>query len=82
VIKVVRLSWLGHLFRMQEQNPCRKFHLHKPEGAGRVGRPTVMWLNSAVEDLTTMGIKNWRRESQHRDQWRVIVKQAKVHNGL
>jgi hypothetical protein len=32
VIKVGWLRWLGHLFRMQEQNPCRKLTLHKPEG--------------------------------------------------
>jgi hypothetical protein len=37
VIKVGRLRWLGHLFRMQEQNPCRKLTPHKPEGARRVG---------------------------------------------
>jgi hypothetical protein len=32
VFQVGRLRWLGHLSRMQEQNPCRKLTLHKPEG--------------------------------------------------
>jgi hypothetical protein len=32
VIREGQLSWLEHLFRMQEQNPCRKLTLHKPEG--------------------------------------------------
>jgi hypothetical protein len=27
VTKVGRLRWLGHLFRMHEQNPCRKLTL-------------------------------------------------------
>jgi hypothetical protein len=35
VFKVGRLrslKWFGHLLRTQEQNPCRKLTLHKPEG--------------------------------------------------
>jgi hypothetical protein len=51
VIKVRRLKWLGHLFRMQKQNPCRKLTLHKPEGTRRVGRPAVRWLDSVEADL-------------------------------
>lgn len=37
-----------------------------------------MWLNS-VEDLKVMGIRNWKRKSEDRDQRKVIVEQAKVH---
>jgi hypothetical protein len=82
VIKVGRLRWMGHLFRMQEQNPCRKLTLHKPEAARRVGRPAIRWLDSAEEDLKRMDVRNWRRKSQDRDQWRAIVKEAEVHRGL
>jgi hypothetical protein len=32
VFKSGRLRWLGHLFIIQEQNPCRKLTLHKPKG--------------------------------------------------
>jgi len=32
VIKIRRLRWLGHVFRMQELDPCRKLTLLKPEG--------------------------------------------------
>jgi hypothetical protein len=39
------------------------------------------WLDS-VEDLKAMGCRNWRRKSRDRDQWRVIVKSVKIHNGL
>jgi hypothetical protein len=83
VIKVLvgRLRWLGQLFRMQEQNPCRKLTLCKPEGTRRVSRSAIRWLQS-VEDLKTMGVRNWRRKSHDRDQWRAIVKDYKVHHGL
>jgi hypothetical protein len=32
VMKVGPLRWIGHLFRMQEQNLFRKLTLHKQEG--------------------------------------------------
>jgi hypothetical protein len=67
---------------MQEQNPCRKLALHKPEGTRQVGRSAVGWLDSFGEDLQTMGVRDWRPKSQDRDQWRAIVKEAKVKHGL
>jgi hypothetical protein len=51
------------------------------EGTRRVGRPAVWWLDS-VEDLKTTGVRNWRRKALDRDQWRAIVKEAKVLHGL
>jgi hypothetical protein len=82
VIKSGRLRWLGHLYRMQEQSPCRKLTVHRPEGTGRVGRPAIGWLDSIEEDLKIMGIRNWKRRTQDRDQWRAIVEEAKFHCGL
>jgi hypothetical protein len=46
IIKYGRLRWLGYLFIIQEQNPCRKLNLNKPEGTRRVGRPAVRRLGS------------------------------------
>jgi hypothetical protein len=40
-IKIGRLIWLGHLFRMKEQNPCRKLTVRKLEGTRRVGSKKV-----------------------------------------
>jgi hypothetical protein len=82
VVKVGRLRWLGHPFRMQKQNSCRKLTIHKPEGTRRVDRPAIRCLDSLEDDWKKMDIRNWRRKSQDRDQWRTIVKEAKVHFGL
>ena len=59
-----------------------KLIFHKPEGSGRVGRPGARGLDSEVEGLRTMGVRNWRRKPQDRHQWRAIVEEAKVHGGL
>jgi hypothetical protein len=73
---------LGHLFRMQELDPCRKLTVYKPEGTRRVGKPRARWLESVETDLRKTGVKNWRRQAQGREQWRAILKGAKVHRGL
>jgi hypothetical protein len=49
IIKVGRLRFLGQLFRMQEQHPCRKWTLRKPGGTRRVDRPGITWLDSVEE---------------------------------
>ena len=62
MIKVVTLKRLGHLFRMQEMDPCRKLTLLKPESTRHVGKPESRWLESVGEDLKNMGMKTWRRK--------------------
>jgi hypothetical protein len=79
VIKPGRLRWMGHLFRLQEQNPCGKLILCKPEGTRQVGIPAIRWLDSIEEDLKIMGIRNWRQKTQDQDQWRAVVEEAKIH---
>ena len=41
VMKTGRMRWLGHLFRMQELDPCRKLTVLKPEGTRRLGKPKL-----------------------------------------
>jgi hypothetical protein len=82
VIKIGRLRWVGHLFRMQELDPCRKLTLYKPEDTRRVRKPRARWLESVETDLKKMGVKNWRHKTQDQEHWRIILKEAKVHQGL
>jgi hypothetical protein len=42
------------------------------------GRPKIRWL----DDLQEMGIEEWRRKAQGRDQWRQIAQEAKAQVGL
>jgi hypothetical protein len=82
VIKIVRLRWLGHLFTMQEPDPCRKLTLYKPEGTRCVGKSRARSLESAETHLGQMGVNNLRRKAQDRERWRTILKEAMVHQGL
>ena len=49
VVKIGRLKWLGHLFRMQELHPFRKLTRLKPEGSRRVGKPKLSRLSHLRE---------------------------------
>jgi hypothetical protein len=69
VIKIGRLRWLGHLFRMHELDPCRKLILYKPEGTRCVGKPRGWCLESLETDLKMMGVKNWRHKTQDQEHW-------------
>ena len=62
VIKIGRLRWLGHFFRMQGLEPCRKLTVLKAEGTRRAGKPKLRWTESAEEDLKKTGGRNWRHE--------------------
>ena len=66
LIKGQRISWLGHLERMEEDRMPKKIFTQELEGTRRRGRPS----------------KGQRELVIDRDKWRGIVRQAKAHSGL
>jgi len=40
-IKLIKLRCAGHIIRKQDNLPCKKITLDKPEGRRRVGRPNL-----------------------------------------
>jgi hypothetical protein len=80
-IKIGRLKWLGQLLRMQELDPCRKLTVLKTEGFRGVGKPKLKWLESVEGELKNF-LSNWRRESQDREQWRRVLEEATLNQGL
>jgi hypothetical protein len=57
VVKIGRMMWLGHLFRMQELDPCRKLTVLKSDGKRRVGKRKLRWLGSVEEDVKNVGLR-------------------------
>jgi hypothetical protein len=54
----------------------------KMEGTRKRERPRKRWIDDVEEDLKIMGIRNWHAVAKDRQEWRKIVFEAKVHNGL
>jgi hypothetical protein len=48
----------------------------------RKGRPRMRWLEEVENDLKRMKVKGWKEKMKNREQWRLVVKEAKAHPGL
>jgi hypothetical protein len=61
-IKGKKISWLGHLERMEEDRMPKKTFTQKLEGTRRRERPRKGWREEAeVErDLQVLGVSRWR----------------------
>jgi hypothetical protein len=45
------------------------------------GRPRMRWLEEVENNLKRMKVKGWREKMGNREQWRLVVKEAKAHQG-
>jgi hypothetical protein len=96
-IKGQRISWLGHLERMEEDRVHKKIFTQELEGTRRRGRPSRGWKEEVERDLQVVGVRRWRelvtdREKwkdivwrelvTDREKWKDIVRQAKANSGL
>ena len=81
-IKGQRISWLGHLERMEEDRMPKKIFTQDLEGTSRRGRPRKIWKAEGARDLQVMGVRRWRELVADRKKWKDIVRQAKAHSGL
>ena len=81
-IKEQRISWLGHLERMEEDRMPKKIFTQELEGTRRRERPRKRWKEEAERDLQVLGVRRWRELVANRKKWKDIVRQAKAHSGL
>jgi len=58
-IKGQRISWLGHLERMEEDRMPKKIFIQELEGPRR-GRPRKRWKEEVERDLQVLGVRRWR----------------------
>ena len=77
-----RISWLGHLERMEEDRMPKKIFTEELEGTRRSGRPRKGWKEEVERDLQVLGVRRWRKLVADRKKWKDIVRQAKAHSGL
>jgi len=45
---------------MQDNLPCKKITLDKPEGRRRVGSPNLRWMDGVMRDAERLGVRNWK----------------------
>jgi hypothetical protein len=81
-IKGQKISWLGHLERMEEYRMPKKIFTQERQGSRRRGRPRKGWKEEVERDLQLLGVRRWRELVTDREKWKDIVRQAKAHFGL
>jgi len=81
-IKGQRVSWLGHLERMEEDRMAKKIFTQELEGMRRRGRPRKRWEEEVERDLQVLGVRRWRELVAGRKKWKDIVREAKTYSGL
>jgi hypothetical protein len=81
-IKGQRVSWLGHLERVEENRMLKMIFTQELEGTRRRGRPRKRCEEEVERDLQVLGVRRWRELATDRKKWRDIVRQAKAHSGL
>jgi len=81
-IKWQRISWLGHLERMEGGRMPKKIFTEELEGTRRRGRPRKRLKEEVERDLQVLGVRRWREFVADRKKWKDIVRQAKAHSRL
>ena len=81
-IKGQRISWLGHLERMEEEWMPKKIFTQELEETIRRGRPRKRWKEEVERDLQVLGVRRWRELVADRKKWKDIVRQSKAYSGL
>ena len=59
-IKGQRISWLGHLERMEENRMPQKIITQELEGTRRRGRHRKGWREAVERNLQVLGVRGWR----------------------
>jgi hypothetical protein len=66
-IKGQRISWLGHLERMEDNGMSKKIFTQELEVTRRTGRPRKRWREEVERDLQVLGVRRWRELVMDRD---------------
>jgi len=81
-IKAQRIRWLGHVKRMETGAMPRRMMEGRDFIGRRKGRLRLRWMDDDVADLRIMKITQWTEKAEDREQWGLVVKEAKDHPGL
>jgi hypothetical protein len=81
-IKGQKISWLGHLERMEEDRIPKKIFTQELGGTRRRGRPRKGWKEEVERNLQVLGVRRWRELVADRQKRKDIVRETKAHSGL
>jgi hypothetical protein len=63
---------------MYDDRTMKKVFMGKPGGRRKAGRPKLRWMDCIENDLKSMGVQRWRKKTEDRSIWAIILKEALV----
>jgi hypothetical protein len=73
---------LEHVERIEVNTIPKRMLKGRLYSKRRKGRPRMRWLDDVESDLKKMKVKGWKEEMRDREQWRLVVEEAKAQPGL
>jgi hypothetical protein len=77
-IRAQRLSWLGHIERMQGTKMVKAIYYWKPISRRTIGRPKTRWMDDVRKDIQKLEVPNWKTLAQDRRRWKELVRRPKL----
>jgi hypothetical protein len=82
IFKSQRIRWLGHVERLEDNAMPKRLLKGRLYSKRRKRRPRMRWLDDVESDLKEMEVKGWKEKMGDREQWRLVVEEAKAHPEL
>ena len=79
--QLLRISWLGHLERMEEDRMPKKIFTQELEGTRRRGWPRKGWKEEVERDLQVLGVRRWTELVADRKNGRTLFDRPKPIKG-
>jgi hypothetical protein len=82
-IKINRLGWAGRvILRMDNNRTVKKVFNTKPVGIRKFGRIKLRWEDDVIQDIKTLGVKNWRNVAMEKESWQKLLRKVRAQVGL
>jgi hypothetical protein len=76
-MKSRRITWLGHVMRMDDERAPKRILERKPIGTRIRGRPRKRWIVDIEENIQIMGIRRWRNQCKKEENGRESPRRLK-----
>jgi hypothetical protein len=51
-------------------------------GIRKIGKPKLRWVDDVIQDIKTLGVKNWRNVAMEKESWQKFLRKARTRVGL